>query len=232
MPAAGWSSWNVFAGGVTAADVMGMADAMVAKGLDKLGYIYVAIDCGWNLHTRDAKGDLQPDPKKFPDGIGAVARYVNGLGDGQLRLGLYSEHDTGDCCGGPGMKGHEDQDAAFYKANGIDYLKVDSCAGHTLTPRAMYNDFVSAAARARGPLDLSISRPLDCAAGVRCWRALLACAGVCCRSATLACPLPRPPVHSPADGSSLSSLVLRPTSATPSTERATPCTSTFARLSV
>ena len=160
---------------------MGMADAMVAKGLDKLGYIYVAIDCGWNLHTRDAKGDLQPEPKKFPDGIGAVARYVNGLGDGQLRLGLYSEHDTGDCCGGPGMKGHEDQDAAFYKANGIDYLKVDSCAGHTLTPRAMYNDFVSAAARARGPLDLSTSRPLDCAAGVRCWRALLACAaGVRC----------------------------------------------------
>ena len=152
---------------------MGMADAMVAKGLDKLGYIYVAIDCGWNLHTRDAKGDLQPDPKKFPDGIGAVARYVNGLGDGQLRLGLYSEHDTGDCCGGPGMKGHEDQDAAFYKANGIDYLKVDSCAGHTLTPRAMYNDFVSAGARAR--LDLSTS-------GLRCWRALLACAAGLCWS--------------------------------------------------
>ena len=27
----------------------------------------------------------------------------------------YSEHDTGDCCGGPGMKGFEDQDAKFYK---------------------------------------------------------------------------------------------------------------------
>ena len=87
MPAAGWSSWNVFAGRVTAADVMGMADAMVANGLDKLGYIYVAIDCGWNLHTRDAEGNLQPDPNKFPDGIAAVAKYVNGLGDGRLKLG-------------------------------------------------------------------------------------------------------------------------------------------------
>ena len=53
-PAAGWSSWNVFAGGVTAADVMGMADVMVEHGLDKLGYTYVGIDCGWNLCTRAA----------------------------------------------------------------------------------------------------------------------------------------------------------------------------------
>ena len=103
---------------------MEMADAMVAKGLDKLGYIYVAIDCGWNLHTRDASGNLQPDPKKFPRGIAAVAKYVKGLGDGLLKLGIYSEHDLGDCCGGPGMKGHEDQDAAFYQANGIEYLKA------------------------------------------------------------------------------------------------------------
>ena len=30
------------------------------------------------------------------------------------------------------MKGFEDQGAAFFKANGIEYLKVDSCAGHDL----------------------------------------------------------------------------------------------------
>ena len=112
------------AGGVTAADVMGMADVMVEHGLDKLGYTYVGIDCGWNLRTRAANGDLQPDPKKFPDGILHVAKYVKGLGDGLLKLGIYSEHATADCCGGPGMRGFEDQDAAFYKANGIEYLKV------------------------------------------------------------------------------------------------------------
>ena len=130
-PAAGWSSWNVFAGGVTAADVMGMADVMVEHGLDKLGYTYVGIDCGWNLRTRAANGDPQPDPKKFPDGILHVAKYVKGLGDGLLKLGIYSEHATADCCGGPGMRGFEDQDAAFYKANGIEYLKVGIPVSYT-----------------------------------------------------------------------------------------------------
>ena len=74
---------------------------MVEHGLDKLGYTYVGIDCGWNLRTRAANGDLQPDPKKFPDGILHVAKYVKGLGDGLLKLGIYSEHATADCCGGP-----------------------------------------------------------------------------------------------------------------------------------
>jgi alpha-galactosidase len=76
---------------------MGMADVMVDKGLDKLGYIYVGIDCGWDLHKRAANGDLQPDPKKFPDGILHVANYVKGLGGGLLKLGIYTEHDTADC---------------------------------------------------------------------------------------------------------------------------------------
>ena len=55
---------------------MGMADVMVKHGLDKLGYIYVGIDCGWDLSKRDANGDLQPNPSKFPDGILHVAKYV------------------------------------------------------------------------------------------------------------------------------------------------------------
>ena len=60
VPASGWSSWNVFASAVTAADVMSMADVLVEKGLDKLGYEYVAIDCGWNLGERV---DLQKTPR-------------------------------------------------------------------------------------------------------------------------------------------------------------------------
>eukprot|EP01043_Picozoa_sp_COSAG02_P011969 COSAG02_NODE_451_length_22060_cov_6.853513_12_plen_216_part_00 len=122
---------------------MGMAEVMVEKGLDKLGYVYVAIDCGWDLRTRAPNGDLQPDPKKFPQGIKHVADYVKSLGDGLLKLGIYSEHDTADCCGGPGMKGFEDVDAAFFKANGIEYLKVDSCAGHGLNATTMWQDYAN-----------------------------------------------------------------------------------------
>jgi alpha-galactosidase len=146
VPAAGWSSWNTFGGGVTADAVMSMADIMVEKGLDKLGYVYVGIDCGWNLRARASSGDLQPDPKKFPDGIKHVSEYVTSRGDGLLKLGIYSEHDTADCCGGPGMKGYEDQDAAFYKANGVSYLKVDSCAGHGLNTTTMYQDYTPTSA--------------------------------------------------------------------------------------
>lgn len=126
----------------------------------------MAIDCGWNLHTRDAQGNLQPDPKKFPNGILPVAKYVRGLGSGLLKLGIYSEHSTGDCCGGPGMKGHEDQDAAFYKANGIEYLKVDSCAGHTLSPTEMYTDYANirdALNKSGVPVYLNICPTLDVA---------------------------------------------------------------------
>ena len=59
-------------------------------------------------------GDLQPNPQKFPQGIKHVADYIKSLGDGLLKLGIYSEHDKADCCGGPGMKGFEDQDAKFF----------------------------------------------------------------------------------------------------------------------
>lgn len=33
--------------------------------------------------------------------------------------------------------------SAFYKANGIAYLKVDSCAGHDLNATEMYQDYAS-----------------------------------------------------------------------------------------
>lgn len=89
----------MFASRVTADDVMAMADVMVKHGLDKMGYTYVGIDCGWNLRTRDKDGNLLPNPKTFPDGIKHVADYVTGLGDGLLELGIYSAHATADCCG-------------------------------------------------------------------------------------------------------------------------------------
>ena len=140
-PASGWSSWNVFGDGVSAAAIKGMADAMVLHGLDELGYIYVGIDCGWSLPTRAANGDLRPNPATFPDGILPVAEYVRSLGRGLLKLGLYSEHATEDCCGGPGMRGFEDQDASFFAANGIEYIKIDSCKGHDDPPAAQYADY-------------------------------------------------------------------------------------------
>lgn len=53
-----------------------MADAMVDKGFLAAGYQYVIIDDCWLAHERDSFGKLQPDPKRFPNGIRALADYV------------------------------------------------------------------------------------------------------------------------------------------------------------
>src|SRR5690349_16629001 len=44
------------------------ADALVNSGLDKLGYDYVNLDDCWMQRDRDAAGNLQVDPARFPHG--------------------------------------------------------------------------------------------------------------------------------------------------------------------
>ncbi|MBQ1923745.1 MAG: alpha-galactosidase, partial [Lachnospiraceae bacterium] len=89
-PPMGWNSWNTFFDQVTDDLICSTADAMVREGLRDAGYEYVIIDDCWAKKTRDEKGLLVPDRKKFPRGMKAVADYVHSLG---LKLGIYS------CCG-------------------------------------------------------------------------------------------------------------------------------------
>lgn len=49
---------------------------MVDRGYFDVGYEYVIIDDCWLAPNRDAAGDLQPDPDRFPSGIKALADYV------------------------------------------------------------------------------------------------------------------------------------------------------------
>ena len=53
-----------------------MADLVVSDGYHDVGYTYVNIDDCWLAHERDAFGRLQPDRKRFPSGIKALADYV------------------------------------------------------------------------------------------------------------------------------------------------------------
>jgi hypothetical protein len=46
---------------------------------------YVNIDDCWQ-GQRDADGNIQPNPKRFPSGMKALADYVHGKG---LKLGIY-----------------------------------------------------------------------------------------------------------------------------------------------
>ena len=50
---------------------------MVAGGFRAAGYEYIIIDDCWLAKERDADGRLQPDPKRFPSGIRALADYVS-----------------------------------------------------------------------------------------------------------------------------------------------------------
>ncbi|GAB3973156.1 hypothetical protein GCM10029978_051850 [Actinoallomurus acanthiterrae] len=95
-PPMGWNSWNHFGCNISESLIKGVADAMVANGLDKVGYKYVNIDDCWMASSRDSSGHLQADPTRFPSGIKAVADYVHGKG---LKLGVYESAGTATCAG-------------------------------------------------------------------------------------------------------------------------------------
>jgi alpha-galactosidase len=67
-PPMGWNDYNAYGLDVTEALVRQTADAMVENGLRDAGYRYVNIDDAWMADTRDAAGNLRPDPMRFPHG--------------------------------------------------------------------------------------------------------------------------------------------------------------------
>jgi alpha-galactosidase len=142
-PPMGWNSWNHFATKVTAADVRGAADAMVANGMRDAGYIYVNIDDSWE-DKRDAQGVILTNDR-FPD-MKALADYVHSKG---LKLGIYSSPGPKTCGGYEGSYGHEEQDAKTYAAWGIDYLKYDQCSFGDLIKQETGDDLAKAAAMQR-----------------------------------------------------------------------------------
>ncbi|GAA3294339.1 hypothetical protein GCM10020295_18620 [Streptomyces cinereospinus] len=127
-PPMGFNNWNTTACGpqFNEAMIKGIADTFVSQGLKAAGYNYVNLDDCWALPTRDAAGNLVPDPVRFPNGIKAVADYVHSKG---LKFGIYSSAGTKTCAdnGFPGSLGHERQDAALWASWGVDYLKYDNC---------------------------------------------------------------------------------------------------------
>lgn len=123
-PPMGWNSWNTFTHAINEDLIKETADAMVSSGLKDGGYEYVVIDDCWSLRQRNGKGELVPDPEKFPHGMKAVADYVHSKG---LKFGMYSCDGTHTCAGYPGSFEHEFQDAATFASWGVDYLKYDNC---------------------------------------------------------------------------------------------------------
>ena len=138
-PIMGWSSWNTYRVNISDSLIKRQADAMVDQGLKGAGYTYINVDDGF-FGYRDEQGNLCTHPKRFPNGMKAVADYIHSKG---LKAGIYSDAG-GNTCGslwdkdmngvGVGLYGHERQDAdLFFNQWGFDFIKIDYCgAGQQL----------------------------------------------------------------------------------------------------
>jgi alpha-galactosidase len=151
-PPMGWNSWNKFGCDIDEAKVRGVAATMASNGMRDAGYIYVVIDDCWQ-GKRDDHGDIQPDPKRFPSGIKALADFVHSKG---LKFGIYSDAGAMTCAKRPGSQGHEYQDAAQYARWGVDYLKYDWCYTGTRNAEEAYATMADALAASGRPITLSI----------------------------------------------------------------------------
>lgn len=123
-PPMGWNSWNRFGCNISERLLRETADALVESGMRDAGYEYVNLDDCWQAPARDAQGNIQADPRRFPSGIKALADYVHARG---LKLGIYSSAGAYTCQRRPGSYGHEREDAARFASWGVDYLKYDWC---------------------------------------------------------------------------------------------------------
>jgi alpha-galactosidase len=123
----GWNSWNTFGCDIDAAFIRSTADATVRSGVKEAGYAYVNIDDCWMAEERGPEGELQPNPKTFPQGLEVLADYVHAQG---LKVGIYSSAGTEICQGLPGSIGYERPDAQLFAQWGINYLKFENCGDH------------------------------------------------------------------------------------------------------
>jgi alpha-galactosidase len=131
-PPMGWNTWNTFGCNINETLIRQMADAMVSSGMRDAGYQYVVVDDCWFNPNRDAAGNLQGDPVRFPSGMRALGDYIHARG---LKFGIYQGPLDQTCAqyfdsypGATGSLGHEAQDARQFAAWGVDYLKYDWCS--------------------------------------------------------------------------------------------------------
>ena len=153
-PPMGWMTWNMFKGDISEQLIKEIADAMVESGLRDAGYEYVFIDDLWQ-GGRDKHNNIIPDPKKFPNGIKALADYVHSKG---LKLGIYSDAAQLTCAGCTASYGFEEQDARTFASWGVDYLKYDYCNApeDSATARLRYKTMADALSKSGRDIVLGI----------------------------------------------------------------------------
>lgn len=125
-PPMGWNSWNWHGKKpLTEQLVLESIDAMVAHGLRDAGYTYIVVDGGWRDSRLGTRGELVPNPVKFPRGIKHLADYAHARG---FKFGLHTVPGTHDCGGDPvGGFGREEIHVRQLVEWGVDLVKLDRC---------------------------------------------------------------------------------------------------------
>ncbi|RAR02868.1 carbohydrate-binding module family 35 protein [Stemphylium lycopersici] len=125
-PPMGWNSYNTWNCQPSEEKIHESAQGLIDLGLDKVGYNFVTVDCGWNSRERDAQGRLQWNETLFPSGGKALGDFLHGLG---LDFGLYSGAGYLQCGSVdlPASLGFEQLDAESFAEWGGDSLKYDNC---------------------------------------------------------------------------------------------------------
>jgi alpha-galactosidase len=162
-PPMGWNDWAHYQCDYTAATILANAHALVRTGLAARGYGTVTIDDCWMMKTRDAQGNLQPDPRLFPQGMKPVADAIHALG---LKFGIYEDAGSETCgrfagSGEPqgGGQAHFLADAKLFASWGVDYLKLDGCNVYVAKGQSP-NDAYRAAYSAESAALAQVGRPI------------------------------------------------------------------------
>lgn len=142
-PFMGVDTWYAFGRAIDEQTIVGLANAMVTRGLRAAGYRYLWIDAGWWTGTRDAQGNIVVDPAQWPHGMRWLIAYIHSKG---LLAGIYTDAGNIACGTVPfpaGSYGHYQQDVDTFASWGFDAVKVDFCGGDSLQldPAATYRDF-------------------------------------------------------------------------------------------
>ena len=162
-PPMGWNDWAHYQCGFTAQTILSNARELVKSGLAAHGYNTVTIDDCWMQKDRDANGNLQADPARFPNGMKPVAQAVHAMG---LKFGIYEDSGSTTCGGyaGSGVpagggKDHFLQDTRLFASWGVDYLKLDGCNLY-LPPGATKAEVYRQAYAAQSTAIKTVGRPI------------------------------------------------------------------------
>lgn len=159
-PMMGWSTWCTdgpcFQDVCTEDETYSVVAAMNSSGLQAAGWEWISYDDCWSADTRDANGNLQADPVRFPSGMPAMVDFIHSQG---FKVQIYTSLGFSTCSRSgrplplPGSYGHYEQDAAWFASIGADGIKGDWCntsAGGVTLDVQNSTDAMAAAINATG----------------------------------------------------------------------------------